>query len=74
MTSSNSYDFNMSDVYNYVAEKYNTTYSRAERALRHAIESTPGITEAIHKKLNIDYKLKNSVFLACLVRIARMEM
>lgn len=71
---SEGYAFCMSEVYNYIAEKYNTTYSRAERALRHAVEYTPGIEQKIQEKLKINYKLKNSDFLACLVKLARMEM
>lgn len=48
----------MSEIYSYVAERYKTTISRAEKAMRYAKE------ESYYKDiLRTDIKLKNHAFL-----------
>ena len=53
-----------------IAKKYNTTGSRVERALRHAIEDKE---ETIQRYFNVSYDIDNSAFLALLAREMERE-
>lgn len=53
-----------------IAKKYNTTGSRIERALRHAIEDKE---ETIQRYFNVKYDIDNSAFLALLAREMERE-
>lgn len=48
------YSFSMIDMYKVIAKKYDTTYSRVERAMRHAREDAE---ETIHLVYNYYNKL-----------------
>lgn len=60
----NYYDIKMVDIYNKIAEKYNTTYVRVERNMRHSRESIKGL----NKKIKTDFTINNKNFLAILVK------
>lgn len=58
------YNFDMSELYQYIAKKFKTSVSKAERCMRNAWQVIPNLSE----KLKVDYKLNNGVILALLVR------
>lgn len=60
----NYYDIKMVDIYNKIAEKYNTTYIRVERAMRQSRKNIKGL----NKKINVDFFIDNKNFLAILVK------
>lgn len=62
--------FMTKEIYYNVAKKMNTTPSRVERALRHAISEK---TTEIQKYFNIDYSIRNSTLLALIVDKVRNE-
>lgn len=58
-------------VYGHVAETYNTTRSRSERAMRHILEDKENL---IKEYFGIDYKIANSDFLyLCVNRIEELD-
>lgn len=57
-------------LYEMIAEKYNTTAVRAERALRHAHENNKML---VQRYFNVEYKIDNSAFLNLLVRELERE-
>ena len=63
-------DANMSEIYYEVAKLHNTTYSRVERALRHAYEYVKG---NLQEYFNINYTINNSTFLLLALEDIRKE-
>lgn len=61
----------ISEIYEEIARKYNTTKSKVERNLRHTYEDKK---EMIQKYFNVSYKINNSTLLALMTReIERRE-
>lgn len=59
------------EIYPKIAEKYNDTSSRVERALRHVLESKQ---EELQQYFKIRYKISNSALLALIVDKIKVEM
>lgn len=58
------YSYDMGRIYQEIAKKYKTSIVAVERNLRHSWQTTNNINE----KIEVNYKINNSVFLAVLVR------
>lgn len=58
----------MGEVYKYIANLYNDTPLRVEKALRHSIDTTPNMRKSVQQKYNINYKINNTIMLILLVR------
>lgn len=56
----NPLEWKMGIIYEFIAEKYNSTTARVERAMRHSMTSA---IENIQKKYGYYNKIKNSTFL-----------
>ena len=68
------YSFYMRETCRYIANKYDSTYAKVDRALRHAIQTTPEFSKKLQAAFKLSYvPYKNSDILACLVRLARRE-
>lgn len=60
-------DIGICKIYNNIANKYNTTETGVEKAIRHARKSAENKAEEV---FNVNYKIDNSKFIALLVREA----
>jgi len=58
----------MGNIYRYIAKKYDDSYNRVERALRHAIDTTDNMRDTIRTKFNLTYNPNNTHVLMCLIR------